>query len=214
MSQQGLRQASVRTVSSSVLDYNGDWMAMWDALSIPAGTFNERMLLYINVKLSTTYTELNGAMAALAASVGASDFGSIGTIDLATTVATLTLVEDGLEESPTPFFTISSTAAGTLYFDLHSVNTPSPAYGAGDQGFVTQAISAGTTVFSLDLSSLAGLTGYPHVSVVNGAGRSNVLVLQIITVPTTGPTDGLLLEDGASFYLQEDGTSYLTQESA
>lgn len=30
----------------------------------------------------------------------------------------------------------------------------------------------------------------------------------------TGPTDGLLLEDGTSFYLLEDGTSYYTQESA
>lgn len=81
MSQQGLRQASVRLVSGTQLNYEGDWHAMWDLQGIPAGPFNGRMLAYINEYLSAAYTEINGAMYAFAASFGASTFQSLGTFD-------------------------------------------------------------------------------------------------------------------------------------
>ena len=79
MSQQSLRQASIRAVTSTTYTYEGDWHALWDLLGIAAGTFNERMLLYINNQLSTSYTELNGAMAAFAAEHGSTTFQAIGT---------------------------------------------------------------------------------------------------------------------------------------
>lgn len=81
MSQQGLRQASVRAVSGTTLNYEGDWHAMWDLQGIAAGPFNGRMLQYINLKLGTSYTEINGAMYALAAANGASNFSSLGTFN-------------------------------------------------------------------------------------------------------------------------------------
>jgi len=81
MSQQGLRQASVRAESGTTLNYEGDWHAMWDGQGIAAGPFNQRMLLYINEKLGVTYTELNGAMAALAADEGVDNFSSLGSFD-------------------------------------------------------------------------------------------------------------------------------------
>jgi hypothetical protein len=154
---------------------------MWDALGIAAGTFNERMLIYINTKLSTTYTELNGAMAALAASVSVSDFGSIGTFD-ASIVPVLTLIEDGLEEA-TPFYSYSSTSGGTLRWDFHTNITP-PAAGSGDLATGTEAISAGISVFDIDLSPYPG-TGYLHFRVSNVAGTSNILTSQQITVPSS-----------------------------
>jgi hypothetical protein len=88
MSQQGLRQASVRAESGTTLTYEGDWHAMWDGQSIAAGTFNERMLLYINEKLGVTYTNINDAMQALAMDAGATNFGSMGTFDASLTAGT------------------------------------------------------------------------------------------------------------------------------
>ena len=47
--------------------------------SAPAGTYNERLLSYINTKLSTSHTNLNDAMQALAANQSADNFSSMGT---------------------------------------------------------------------------------------------------------------------------------------
>lgn len=79
MSQQSLRQASIRAVTSTTGTYEEDWLALFDDENIGAGTFNERLLLYINERLSASYTELNGAMAAMAAAESADSFQAIGT---------------------------------------------------------------------------------------------------------------------------------------
>jgi hypothetical protein len=119
-------------------------------------------------------------------------FGGAGAVP----VPVLTLVEDGLEEA-IPFYTFSSTAAGTLRWDFHSVNSPSPAAAGGDIGTGTQSISSGTTVFEIDLSPYNGETGYLHFRVINGGGESNILVSQLITVPT-----------GANLLLAATGTKF------
>jgi hypothetical protein len=81
MSQQGARQASVRAVTGSAETYEGDWHRLFDAASIPTGDFNARLLQWINLKLSAAYTEINGAMQALADYFGAFNFSSLGTFD-------------------------------------------------------------------------------------------------------------------------------------
>lgn len=81
MSQQGLRQASVRAVTGSAETYEGDWHRLFDLAGIPAGTFDGRMLAWISLKLSVAFTELNGAMQALADYGGAFNFSSLGTFD-------------------------------------------------------------------------------------------------------------------------------------
>ncbi len=85
MTQQSDRQASVRAVTGTALTYEGDWEALFDAAGIPAGPFNGRLLAWINLKLSLTYTELNGAMQALAEASAAFNFSSLGTFNAATT---------------------------------------------------------------------------------------------------------------------------------
>ena len=60
------RQASIRAVTSTTALHNEDWLALFAARSIPAGTFNERMLAYINGELSTSYTDINLALQAFA----------------------------------------------------------------------------------------------------------------------------------------------------
>ena len=54
-------------------------MALFTARSAPAGTYNERLLSYINTKLSASHTNLNDAMQALAADQSADNFSSMGT---------------------------------------------------------------------------------------------------------------------------------------
>lgn len=86
MSNQGLQQQSVRTITGTSLTYEGDWLALFDAAAIPAGDFNGRLLAWINVKLSTSYTNLPQAQQALAENQGAYNFSSMGTFDASTTL--------------------------------------------------------------------------------------------------------------------------------
>ena len=83
MSNQALRQASVRAATGTAYDYNGDWSALFDLAGVPAYDWNGRLLAYINLKLGTPYTEINGAMAAFAIANGAPDWNSLGTFPAA-----------------------------------------------------------------------------------------------------------------------------------
>lgn len=79
MSQQSLRQASIRGVTATTHTHEGDWHALFTAASIPAGDFNGRMLQWINTRLSASHTNINSAMAAFAAAESAGQFQAIGT---------------------------------------------------------------------------------------------------------------------------------------
>lgn len=94
--QQGARQASIRAVTGSAESYEGDWHRLFDLAGISAGStsgvtgvysphsFDERLLLWINLKLSAAYTNLPEAMQALAVYGGAYNFSSLGTFDAST----------------------------------------------------------------------------------------------------------------------------------
>lgn len=83
MSQQGLRQASIRDVTGSTTDetYDGDWNKLFDLAGIPEGTTDERMLQWINAKLTASYVNLPEAQQALATANGAWNFSSMGTFN-------------------------------------------------------------------------------------------------------------------------------------
>ena len=78
-SNQEARQTSIRAVTSTTGSVNEDWIALFTTRSAPAGQFNERMLAYINTLLSTSHTNINDAMQALAANQSADSFSSMGT---------------------------------------------------------------------------------------------------------------------------------------
>ena len=69
MSQQSLRQASIRASTGTTGTYEGDWHALFTSGGIAAGPFEQRLLQYINTRLTASYTEINGAMAAMAANI-------------------------------------------------------------------------------------------------------------------------------------------------
>jgi hypothetical protein len=73
------RQAAIRGVTSTTGTYNEDWLALFTARSIGAGSYNERLLAYINNKLSTSYTDINVALQALAVNQDDDNFSSMGT---------------------------------------------------------------------------------------------------------------------------------------
>ena len=76
---QEARQAAIRAVTSTTGTHNEDWLALFTTRSAPAGEYNERMLNYINTLLSTSYTNINDAMQALATNQSADNFSSMGT---------------------------------------------------------------------------------------------------------------------------------------
>ena len=76
---QEARQISIRAVTSTTGTYDEDWIALFTTRSAPAGTYNERLLNYINTLLTTSHTNINDAKQALAADQGAGNFGSMGT---------------------------------------------------------------------------------------------------------------------------------------
>ena len=76
---QEARQAAIRAVTSTTGTHNEDLLALSTARSAPAGEYHERLLSYINTKLSTSYTNINDAMQALAAIQSADNFSSMGT---------------------------------------------------------------------------------------------------------------------------------------
>lgn len=85
MSNDGDRQAVLRTSTGKALDYNGDWHAKFDANAVPAGDYNGRMLSFINTQLGTAYTEINGAKYAYAiarTTNGAKSFNELGTFTI------------------------------------------------------------------------------------------------------------------------------------
>jgi hypothetical protein len=114
-------------------------------------------------------------------------------------IAVLTLVEDGLEEDP-PFYSLDTTKAGTLRIDFHSVSSPSPSPGAGDIGSLTQSVTAGMNILTIDLSAYPSETGFLHFS----QGASNVLVSQEITTPAG--SNAFSLRTDNSFIFRTDGS--------
>jgi len=67
---QALIQNAVRNITGSALAYNGDWNALFDANSIPNGGWSGRLLAWINSRLGTSISDINGAMVAYAANRG------------------------------------------------------------------------------------------------------------------------------------------------
>lgn len=82
MSQQGLLQQSIRDITGTALDYNGDWLALMAADGITTGSFNERLLAWINATLGASYTNLPEAQQAFAVDQGYTSWTNMGALTL------------------------------------------------------------------------------------------------------------------------------------
>jgi hypothetical protein len=78
---QGARQDSVRAVTGTTLNYDGDWARLFTAAGVSASKDqNGRLLSWINVKLGTSYTSLPTAQQAFAVNQGFNNWSSMGAI--------------------------------------------------------------------------------------------------------------------------------------
>ena len=122
MSNQSLRQASVRAVTGTSGTYEEDWHALFTLAGVQAGVFNERLYAWLNAQLGTTYGTLSDAMRAYAVTQGASSWDQMGTFSPSS------FYVDGIT-ALTPSTLAFSGANGT-YFDSAGVlqdaasNTP------------------------------------------------------------------------------------------
>lgn len=92
MSNQSGVQQAVRNATSTALSYQGDWHALFDADGIAAGTWNERMLAWINAKLGSTYANIGDAQQAYAVDQGFYNWSSMDTVVLSVLTLSSTMV--------------------------------------------------------------------------------------------------------------------------
>lgn len=231
---QELRQASVRAVTGTTLTYNGDWMALFDMEGIAAGPFNQRFLAWINARLSSAYTELNGAKAAFAAAEGVARFADIG-VFVATSGPDVTAP---ILSSPVDTATGGTTgsgsvytneADGTLYFVVTtSATSPSKAQVKAGQthtgAAATDSGSQAVTVIGVQTitGGFTGLTSeatyYAHYMHEDSDGnQSDVVSADGFTTPdTTAPvlsnaldsSTGTTTGSGAVTTTEGNGTLY------
>ena len=96
MSNQGLLQQSIRDYTNTALSLNGDWLALFANDGIATGTFNERLLTWINSILGASYTSLPDAQQAFAVEQGYSNWSTMATIILSGAADLLSGETDGL----------------------------------------------------------------------------------------------------------------------
>lgn len=80
MSNQSQLQFWIRIETGTEGAYEEDWNAYWNLLGVPAGTFDERMLMWINIRLDESFTCLPDAQNALASSLGFRRWSDIATL--------------------------------------------------------------------------------------------------------------------------------------
>jgi len=77
--QQGLRHAVFRSIGGTTGTYNGDLYAAFLVDGATDATFNGAFIEWLQIKLVSTDTEINGLMNEYAASKGASSWSQLGT---------------------------------------------------------------------------------------------------------------------------------------
>ena len=111
----GARQASVRAATGMALDHDGDWHALFDLAGILPGPFDGRMLAWINGQLGTIYAEINGAMAAFAASRGYPSWSAMGAFSVSGNPGSMFLTESG--------GAVQAEASGVILTEVQPIQT-------------------------------------------------------------------------------------------
>jgi len=83
MSNQSSVQALIRASTGTTGTWSEDWSALFDADAVAAGTWDERLLAWINSKLAASYTNINDAKQAYAVDQGFANWSSMDSITLA-----------------------------------------------------------------------------------------------------------------------------------
>lgn len=79
MSKQNQRQASVRGATGTAYNIADDWKALFAIAGVTTGGYNDRLLAWINIKLGTSYRNVNDAKRAYAIAKGVTSWNELGT---------------------------------------------------------------------------------------------------------------------------------------
>jgi hypothetical protein len=79
---QGLLQQSIRDITGTQKTYNEDWIALFDFYEIAQGTFNERLILFLQDCLDTSESNLVNLQNSYALEVGVYNWNSLTDISL------------------------------------------------------------------------------------------------------------------------------------
>ena len=137
MTNQGELQESIRELTNTTNDYNGDWHALFDLEGIASGDFNGRLILWLQSKTGSSDTNLNGLKQLYAKQGGFYNWNSINSIGVSPLVLpNLQLWLDATDSSTV------TVATGVSQWDDKSGNgfnatqgtaTEQPAYTTGVQ---------------------------------------------------------------------------------
>jgi hypothetical protein len=140
MSNQEKRQQSVRAVTGTAYFYEDDWHALFDQDGIADGVFNDRLLLWINSQLSTSYQFLGDAMQAFAVDQGYINWSSMGDFALGSADPSF---EDLLATENFDYFSSPRASVKTWYDAGYPTVRVEKGYGSGilqnlywDQGYL------------------------------------------------------------------------------
>lgn len=75
---QEAKHISIRTITSTTGTYNEDWIAAFDDDSVAAGTFNERMIGWLQNRLTSSNENLPDLQAEFAIDKGADSWDQLG----------------------------------------------------------------------------------------------------------------------------------------
>ncbi len=152
MTNQGDLQQAIRDITSTTYTYNGDWLALFDYYSIAAGTFDERMILWLQNVLNSSSTNINDLKAAYASSLGFNSWSDINIIS-----PQLPGLEAWYDFSNSNFLTLSGTAI-TQALDrsgngnhtaVQATSTARPTFTASQQNGLSGAVFDGGDWFDL-----------------------------------------------------------------
>ena len=200
---QELRHISVRTATGATSGtYDENWIELFDLAGIPAGTFDERLIGYLQLKLSSSASNLPDLMAAFAQANGVQMWSELGTFDasvgppapgkpfIIAADDTGKSNTDGITSNTAPRHQIpipTEAVVGTtitLYQDV----TTSKGTRVVDAGDVTNGFVVITpSVFTDGTYSMTATATY--VSPPEESGQSPANVIRIDTQAPSAPTD-------------------------
>lgn len=206
------KHAAVRDSTGTARSYNEDWHALFDGDGIAAGSFNSRMLAWINATLSASYTNVNEAMQAFAVDQGFANWDSMNTftvnpewVQLAANVApTLDIDYDNNrayasrnETTPAAILTVTRSGTNATYINAAGLLTTVGAntLRTGTAGATIEPAATNVVLWNRDLTNAAwtktnctaakdqtGIDGTASAASSLTATAGNATCLQAITL--------------------------------
>ena len=199
MSNQSGVQQDIRDSTGTAGTWSEDWSALFDADAVAAGTWDERLLAWINGKLSSSYTNVNAAKQAYAVDQGFANWSSMDSVTLVLSgAATLASGETNVFslDFTDSFWQASTGIYGSAY--VRDATTPANNYNSHPYGLLSYTSPSNKLtrksdgVFRFGAHNLYLNSAAPanqSITVVSGATYS-VTITGSVSVTASGAATG------------------------